>query len=335
MKSNSPSMNGENRRPNRFVDKPTSKSTTIPYGRNRYQAGSHSRGSTRSMSDEPSSGGIGNRLNRPRMRLASAKNSSTWITSGKSATRNASPVYAPKAARAATAATTINAKFDRGPASPTKSISRRGLRSFVGSTGTGFAQPNAPNPLIVSSAGRMIEPNGSMCGIGFSVRRPARLAVSSPKSNATTPWLISCRMIATNRQAKKTRRSSTSALKSRGASSAAAGRAVDAQPGCGHGLEPRLGDLIAARLAPAVRPGVELAERVVDLPQGFEEGAAQRLDLTSLRGDLSRVGKAVVEVELAAGTDAHLAQLVVQAVPLFLQAVAQRRVKRLGHGTEA
>ena len=59
------------------------------------------------------------------------------------------------------------------------------------------------------------------------------------------------------------------------------------------------------------------------------------LDLTALRGDLSRVGKAVVEVELAARADAHLAQLVAQAVPLFLQAVAQRRMERLGHGTEA
>src|SRR5205807_9964996 len=92
MKSNSPSMNGENRRPKRFVDKPTRSSTRIPYGRNRYQPGSQVRGKTRSMSDEPSSGGIGSRLNRPRRRFASAKKSSTWITSGKSAVRNALPV---------------------------------------------------------------------------------------------------------------------------------------------------------------------------------------------------------------------------------------------------
>ena len=77
-------------------------------------------------------------------------------------------------------------------------LARAGSAASVGSTGTGFAQPNAPNPVIVSIAGRMIEPNGSMCGIGFSVRRPARLAVSSPNHSATTPWLISCRMIARN-----------------------------------------------------------------------------------------------------------------------------------------
>ena len=92
MKSNSPLMNGENRRPNRLVDKPTMSSTRIPYGRKRYQPGSQLRGKTRSMSDEPSSGGIGSRLNRPRMRFASAKKSSTWMTSGKSAIRNALPV---------------------------------------------------------------------------------------------------------------------------------------------------------------------------------------------------------------------------------------------------
>src|SRR5262245_13200759 len=92
MKSNRASMNGENRRPNRFVERPTSRSTRIPYGRKRYHPGSHSRGSTRSMSEEPSRGGIGSRLNKPRIRLASAKNSRIWIASGRSATRNASPV---------------------------------------------------------------------------------------------------------------------------------------------------------------------------------------------------------------------------------------------------
>ena len=38
-------------------------------------------------------------------------------------------------------------------------------------------------------------PKGSMCGIGFRVSRPARLAVSSPNQRATTPWEISWRMI--------------------------------------------------------------------------------------------------------------------------------------------
>ena len=112
-------------------------------------------------------------------------------------------------------------------------------------------------------------------------------------------------------------------------------RAIDAQPGCRHGLEARLGDLVPARLAPAVGPGVELAQRVLDLPERVEERATERLDLAPFGGHLSRVGEAVVEVEPAAGTDAHLAQLVVQAVALLLQAVAQRRIERLGHGTKA
>ncbi len=38
-------------------------------------------------------------------------------------------------------------------------------------------------------------PTGSMCLTGLRVRRPARLAVSSPKARATTPWEISWRMI--------------------------------------------------------------------------------------------------------------------------------------------
>src|SRR5262249_56548574 len=125
-----------------------------------------------------------------------------------------------------------------------------------------------------------------------------------------TRWLISGRSIARNRHAKKTTPSSTWALKPKGSSSAPARRAVDAQRVRGHGLQPCLGDLVAARLAASVRPGVELAERVVDLAERVEQGAAQRFDLTALRGHLPRVREAVVEVERSAGTDAHLAQLV-------------------------
>src|ERR1700722_3190941 len=42
----------------------------------------------------------------------------------------------------------------------------------------------------------MIVPKRSMCEIGFSVRRPARSAVSSPRRSATTPCMTSCAMIA-------------------------------------------------------------------------------------------------------------------------------------------
>ena len=61
-------------------------------------------------------------------------------------------------------------------------------------TGTGFAYPKTPNDVSESRNGSRSEPNGSMCGIGFSVRRPARFAVSSPHQYATTPCESSCRM---------------------------------------------------------------------------------------------------------------------------------------------
>ena len=91
----------------------------------------------------------------------------------------------------------ISVKFVAGPASDTNSMWCRPLRSLAGLTGTGFAHASTGKPVSAPSAGRMIEPNGSMCGIGFSVRRPALRAVSSPNQSATTPWLISCRITAT------------------------------------------------------------------------------------------------------------------------------------------
>ena len=78
------------------------------------------------------------------------------------------------------AAATIRLKFVSGPARPTHSICCRGLRSRAGFTGTGLAHPITGRLARTAMAGRMIEPSGSMCGMGFSVSRPARLAVSSP-----------------------------------------------------------------------------------------------------------------------------------------------------------
>ena len=82
-------------------------------------------------------------------------------------------------------------------------MSRRGLRMRFGFTGTGFAHASTGNAESAPIAGMTIDPTGSMCGIGLSVRRPARLAVSSPNHDATTPWLTSCRITATIRQPKK------------------------------------------------------------------------------------------------------------------------------------
>ena len=73
-----------------------------------------------------------------------------------------------------TAASTMSVKFVIGPASATNSIWWRPLRIFLGSTGTGFAHAITGKPVSAPSAGRTIEPKGSMWGIGFSVSRPAR-----------------------------------------------------------------------------------------------------------------------------------------------------------------
>ena len=81
---------------------------------------------------------------------------------------------------AGTAATNISPKLVSGPARPTISMSRRGFRSRAGLTGTGLAHPSTGRLASTAMAGRMIDPSGSMWGTGLSVRRPARLAVSSP-----------------------------------------------------------------------------------------------------------------------------------------------------------
>ena len=82
---------------------------------------------------------------------------------------------------------TASVKFVVGPASDTNSMSRRPLRSRAGFTGTGLAQPMTGTWVSAPSTGRTIEPNGSTCGIGLSVSRPARLAVSSPNGVRDDP----------------------------------------------------------------------------------------------------------------------------------------------------
>ena len=144
---------------------------------------------------------------------------------------------------AAIDATNISTKFENGPTRPTQSMSRRGLRILFGSTGTGFAHAITGMPVSAPMAGRMIEPTGSMCGIGFSVSRPASFAVWSPNQSATTPWLISCRITATIRQPNQMADCSRSKRLPRGR------RAGHAEPGRRHGLEPGVGDLLAAGLA--------------------------------------------------------------------------------------
>ena len=190
------------------------------------------------------------------------------------------------------AATSINTKFVAGPASDTSNMSRRRLRSRFGFTGTGFAQPITGMFAIAPNAGMMIDPNGSMCGIGLSVRRPARFAVSSPNHSATTPCEISCRMIEATSATKKTTvtRSMDACVRS-----ATRRRALDAEPRRRHSFEPILADRLPAPLADPVGARVDLRERVVDVAEGLRERADERVDLAPLGRDLARVGEALVE----------------------------------------
>ena len=65
---------------------------------------------------------------------------------------------------------------------PGRPGSRTACRAGGCACGSGSPAPASPSastgsPVIAPIAGRMIEPNGSMCGTGFSVSRPASLAV--------------------------------------------------------------------------------------------------------------------------------------------------------------
>ena len=81
--------------------------------------------------------------------------------------------------------TTARAIFESGPAMATYIMSRRGLPKFLGSTGTGLAQPN-PTKYIKSM------PTISKCRMGLNESLPRRWAVSSPSSKAILPWEYSC-----------------------------------------------------------------------------------------------------------------------------------------------
>ena len=71
-------------------------------------------------------------------------------------------------------------------------------RKLLGLKGTGLAQPKTKlAPEATNKTGNKIEPNISICGKGFKVRRPKSLAVVSPNSLAIQPCIYSW-MIAEN-----------------------------------------------------------------------------------------------------------------------------------------
>ncbi len=72
-----------------------------------------------------------------------------------------------------------------GPAIATKAVPHFLFFKLAGLKGTGLAQPiiitGAPKSAgKAKSNGKIIEPNGSKCGKGFKVNRPAASAVLSP-----------------------------------------------------------------------------------------------------------------------------------------------------------
>lgn len=95
--------------------------------------------------------------------------------------------------RIASPKTKESERFAKGPAAPTQAGPHRLFRKLYGLYGTGLAQP-IKNGLcvIMSRAGRRIDPKRSRCGIGFKVNLPAYLAVLSPKASATKPCDTSC-----------------------------------------------------------------------------------------------------------------------------------------------
>src|SRR5437660_1507127 len=90
------------------------------------------------------------------------------------------------------------------------------------------------------STGKKIRPKGSMWRMGLSVRRPARLAVSSPKRRATAPCDTSWRMTDGTIAIRKSRVFLLRCIRNGG--SAVFRRAVDAVARRRHGLETGLGD---------------------------------------------------------------------------------------------
>src|SRR5690242_15175959 len=106
------------------------------------------------------------------------------------------------------------------------------------------------------------------------------------------------------------------------------GRAVNAQPGLGLGLEPSRGDGLAAALAGAVGLLVELVEGVLDVFECLDELVDQRLVFTALRRHLARIRKVGVVVQTLRAV-AELRQLTTQRVALLFERGPQSLNRRV------
>src|SRR6266542_3128241 len=128
---------------------------------------------------EPSSGGIGSRLNTARMTFSStrAKNS---LPANPDTTSSPLGLVTRRAIAARMATSTL----DTGPARPTMAAPARRRRIRSGLNGVGRPQPKPP--MI-----RKRVPSGSRWEAGLRVSRPCDLAVKSPCAVATAAWLNS------------------------------------------------------------------------------------------------------------------------------------------------
>src|SRR5258708_23222051 len=140
-------------------------------------------GSNAASTRPPSSGGMGNRLNSARTTLLKIP---AWAMS----VIQRPKVWLPLIRRIAPSTAHHNTamkRFAAGPASATTTIARRGLRSALVATGTGFAHPNSSPPTASRRPGTSTVPMGSMWRSGFKLRRPSISAVRSTKYLAIQP----------------------------------------------------------------------------------------------------------------------------------------------------
>ncbi len=129
---------------------------------------------------EPSSGGMGSMLNRARTMLIMMVYCSAQSRRELGLMKPGGALK--KMVRSIALAVMARVILVSGPAKATHIISLSGFRKNAGSTGTGLAQPRIkPEPDSIKSAGSIIDPKISICGIGFRVSLPRFLAVGSPK----------------------------------------------------------------------------------------------------------------------------------------------------------
>ena len=109
---------------------------------------------------EPSSGGIGKRLNIPSNKLRN-----TMIPNIIAIGNSGSFVAAKEdmgIKRRAIPKTKASIKFDAGPANPMRADPNFGLERLYGLYGTGFAQPKAKPKNSMEKIGKIMVPSGSM-----------------------------------------------------------------------------------------------------------------------------------------------------------------------------